>query len=461
LSVHHTSDGGVLARQRVRRRELATLTLPDHRDPVGLIEAQHATRIPDLVPVRVGRMLQSPFAFYRGTAALMAADLKDVPTSGFDVVACGDAHIANFGFYASPERNLVFDLNDFDEAAIAPWEWDLRRLAASVHIAGRDIGLTEPQCRDAAHDAVESYRATLEQAMRMSATERFFARIDDTAVAEHFGKAGRKTLGTTTAKALTRTSEQVLRKLTTHTEHGELKIVDQPPVLRHVPHPEGHHPDQLFAAYRRTVREDVAVLLGQFRIVDFALRVVGVGSVGTRCYLIALQNQHGDALFLQAKEAQTSVLVSHGGRVERVPGYGGGTVATQGHRVVAAQRVLQASSDPFLGWITGWVDRNNSGQEVLADFYWRQFRDMKGSIEISALDAEQLRRYSALCAGVLARAHAQSPAVAAIQAYMGGSDQVAEAMSTWAAAYADVAEADYDALARAVDQGRLPVERGV
>lgn len=461
MSVPPTADHGQLARQRLRRSQLATLALPDDRDPVALVEGQHEGRIPELVPVRVGRMLQSPFAFYRGTAALMAADLKDAPSTAFDVVACGDAHIDNFGFYASPERDLVFDLNDFDEASFAPWEWDLRRLAASVHIAGRDNGLTEEQCAEATFTAVDGYRIILDRVMQLSAVDRYFTRVDDTTIADQLGKSDRKVLTRTTAKARTRTSEQVLRKLTTRTEEGHLRIVDQPPVLRHVAHPERHHPDELFLSYRRSVREDIGFLLGQFEVVDYALRVVGVGSVGTRCYLIALQDHSGDVLFLQAKEAQTSVLVSHGGRSARLPGHAAGTVTTHGHRVVAAQRILQSSSDPFLGWITGWADRHGTGELVPADFYWRQFRDMKGAIEVSNLDASQLARYGALCAGLLARAHSQSPTAAAIHGYIGRSGQVAEAIATWAAAYADVAEADYDALAHAVDQGRIPVERGV
>lgn len=461
MTDHTRAVEGRAARRTLRRRDQAVLTLPEDRDPVGLIEGQHASRLAELVPVRVGRMLQSPFTFYRGTAALMAADLKDAPTTGFDVVACGDAHISNFGFYASPERDLVFDLNDFDEAAVAPWEWDVRRLTTSVHIAGRDIGLTEEQCLEATLHAGESYRRTLVAGLEMTAVERYFARADDSLVAQQLGKAGRRTVKAATSKARTRTSDQVTRKLTTTSEDGRIQIVDQPPVLQHVAHAELHELHTLFASYRRTVREDIAFLLGQFELVDFALRVVGVGSVGTRCYLIALQGPSGEMLFLQAKEAQESVLVSHGGRPARVPGHGAETVTTQGHRVVAAQRVLQSTSDPFLGWIRGWAGEHGPERRVEVDYYWRQFRDMKGSIDPADLDAEQLRLYGGLCAGLLARAHSQSPTAFAIQGYLGTSSQFAEATSRWSAAYADVAESDYDQLARAVTQGRLAAETGV
>lgn len=437
------------------------LHLPDDRDPVGIIEQQNASRLQDLVPVRLGRMLESPFAFYRGTAAVMAADLRDSADSGFEVVACGDAHISNFGFYASPERDLVFDLNDFDEASLAPWEWDVRRLAVSVHLAGRQVGLTEEQCRESTVQACQGYVDTLDRVRQMTAVDRYFLRADDSLVAQELGKAGRKTVRRATSKARGRTSEQVLQKLTTTTDDGAVRIDDQPPLLRHVDHADGTELADLFADYRGTVREDVAFLLGQFQHVDHALRVVGVGSVGTRCYLIALQGPSGEVLFLQAKEAQQSVLVSHGGRAPRLPGHDELAITSQGQRVVAAQRVLQATSDPFLGWIVGWAGEHGAEGRTRVDYYWRQFRDMKGSIDPSTLDAAQLPRYGALCAALLARAHAQSPTIDAIGGYLGRSGRFAEAAATWAAGYADVAERDAESLAVAVRAGRLPAERGV
>lgn len=446
-------------RARLPRSQQAVLALPDDRDPLGILQAQHDARLADLVPVRVGRMLQSPFAFYRGTAAVMAADLRDAPTTEVDVVSCGDAHISNFGFYASPERELVFDLNDFDEGGVAPWEWDVRRLAASVHVGGRDIGLSEDACRDAVVAAAESYRSTLGTSVRCSATERYFARVDTSAVAQRLGRAGQGAVRKATTKARSRTSEQVLRKLTTTTQDGVVRLVDQPPVLRHVEHASREELSGLFEQYRTTVREDVSFLLAQYRLVDYALRVVGVGSVGTRCYLIALEGPGDDMLFLQAKEAPASVLTTYGGRAPVVPGYEGDAAFSEGHRVVAAQRILQASSDPFLGWIVGWAGESKARHRV--DYYWRQFRDMKGSIEPSTLDAEQFPAYGALCASLLARAHAQSPGAELVAAYLGTSGRFATATSRWAASYADVSEADFDLLRQAVAAGRLPAETGV
>ncbi|MFC0531541.1 DUF2252 domain-containing protein [Phytohabitans kaempferiae] len=447
------------ARGRLPRAGLAVLQLPEERDPVGILERQHDSRLADLIPVRVGRMLQSPFAFYRGSAAIMASDLADAPTTGIDVVSCGDAHISNFGFYASPERELVFDLNDFDEAGVAPWEWDLRRLAASVHIGGRDNGLSEDDCRDAVQHAAASYQQTIREFCELSATERYFTRIDTSAVAKRLGKTGAKTVKRVSAKARGRTSAQVLRKLTTRTAGGKARIVDQPPILRHVEHASLEELKGLFAQYRSTVREDIAYLLAQYRLVDYALRVVGVGSVGTRCYLLALEGPGGDMLFLQAKEAQRSVLTSHGGRAATIPGDESGAEHSEGHRVVAAQRILQANSDPFLGWITGWAGENTDRRRV--DYYWRQFRDMKGSIEPDTLDKDQFTAYSGLCADLLARAHGQAPAAAVIAAYLGSTERIAEATAKWAASYADAAEDDYAALERAVKTGRMPAETGV
>ncbi len=244
--------------------------------------------------MRVGRMLQSPFAFYRGTAAVMAADLRGAPTTDLEVVSCGDAHIRNFGFFASPERALVFDLNDFDEGGVAPWEWDVRRLTASVHISGRDIGLSEDACRDAAFIAADAYRETLRTYCRLSTRERYYTRVDMSAVARHLGKKGERTVKKAAKKARARTSERLLQRLTTVSVEGGIRIVDQPPVLRHVDHATLGEVTDLFTQYRATVREDIAFLLEQYRVVDFALRVVGVGSVGTRCYLIAVEGPTGD-----------------------------------------------------------------------------------------------------------------------------------------------------------------------
>ncbi len=446
-------------RGTLRRSEHASLRLPPDRDPVAILEQQHRTRLPELVPVRVGRMLQSPFTCYRGTAAVFAADLATHAVTGVRVVSCGDAHLSNLGFFASPERRLLFDLNDFDEGGVGPWEWDVKRLAASLHLAGRDIGLAESACRDAAQAAVRGYRTTIVSLMTRSAIDRYFLSADPSVIERTgVGERDRSVVRRAAGKARRRTSDQVMARITTRTEHGELRIVDQPPVAEHVEHASVAELETLFAAYRRTLREDVALLLGQFRVVDYVLRIVGVGSVGTRCYILLLEGPGGETLILQAKEAQPSVLSTYGGMPTVIPGAPPDTEHTEGHRVVAVQRILQAQSDPFLGWIKGFAG-DDRGRRV--DYYWRQFRDMKGAIEIETLDAAQLARYGQACGQLLGRAHSQSPEAGLVAGYLGDGERFDEAVARWSAAYADVAEADHAALAAAVRAGRLPAMSGV
>ncbi|NYI71896.1 uncharacterized protein (DUF2252 family) [Naumannella cuiyingiana] len=451
-------DGKTL-RERLPRGELAALRLPDDRDPLRILTEQHESRLAGLIGVRIGRMLQSPFAYYRGTAAVMAADLAPAPVTGPRVVACGDAHISNFGFFASPERTLLFDLNDFDEAGIAPWEWDVRRLAASIHIGGRDNGMSEPRCREATLAGVEGYRETLRELTELTATERFYVQVSSGDLEEKLSGRGLKITRKATSKARGRTSDQVLEKITTRDDHGDLRIVDQPPITRHVDHASLEDMNGLFRQYLGTVRADAAYLLAQFRPVDFVLRVVGVGSVGTRCYVLALEGPGGEVIFLQAKEAQPSVLQTYGGMPRVIPAHETGEFS-EGRRVTAGQRILQAQSDPFLGHIVGYAGEL-SHRNTRVDYYWRQFRDMKGSIEPSRLDAADFGRYATLCGRLLARAHSQSPAGPAIAAYLGRSTRAAEALADWSAGYADTCEADFAALERAVADGRFPVDRGV
>ncbi|MGD9570963.1 MAG: DUF2252 domain-containing protein [Thermoleophilia bacterium] len=445
-------DAGADRRRHLSRTAQGELHLPADRDPVAIIESQHASRLQELVPVRVGRMLQSPFAYYRGTAAVMAADLAGAPSTGIDVVSCGDAHVSNFGFFASPERDLIFDLNDFDEGAVGPWEWDGRRMAGSVHVGGRHIGMSESACVAATTGAVRGYREGLAEMVGLSAVERYFTRADESDVETFLGTVGAKAA----RKARRRTSEQVLEKLSCRTSGGEVRIVDQPPIATHVDHASREELSSLFEQYRTTLREDTRYLLSQYEVVDYVLRVVGVGSVGTRCYLLALRGPAGDTLFLQAKEAQRSVLVTHGGRRSALPGAPGAAVRNQGHRVVAAQRILQAQSDPFLGYIRGWAGDAEPRHRV--DYYWRQFRDMKGGVDPAVLTGPQLTAYAGLCGRLLARAHAQSPGGAEIAGYLGRSDRFDRAVARWSAAYADVNEADYAALRKAASTGRVPVE---
>ena len=453
------NEAGRRVRKRLPRRGLAELVLPVDRDPLGILEEQHASRLKDLVPVRVGRMLQSPFSFYRGTAAVMAADLRGAPTTDLEVVSCGDAHISNFGFFASPERALVFDLNDFDEGGVAPWEWDVRRLTASVVHQRARHRLERGACRDAAFAGADAYREMLRGYCRLSTRERYYTRVDTSSVARHLGEKGERTVRKAAKKARARTSERLLQRLTTISVDGG--IAHRRSASRAAP----RRPRDLGRGHRplHPIPRDPArghrVPAGAVPRVDFALRVVGVGSVGTRCYLLAVEGPTGDMLFLQAKEAPPSVLTTYGGRRSIIPGRPGVTDFIEGHRVVAAQRILQANSDLFVGWIRGWA--GDSADRYRVDYYWRQFRDMKGSIEPATLDADQFRSYGALCAALLARAHGQSPASAAIVGYLGRSEEFAEATAAWSAAYADVAEADFELLRRAVASGRLPAETGV
>lgn len=450
----NTFESGRDLRARVKRSAQADLILPKSRDPIGILEEQHESRLTDLVPVRIGRMSQSVFAFYRGSAAVMAADLADAPQTGLNVVCCGDAHVSNFGFYASPERSLLFDLNDFDEASVAPWEWDLKRLTASVHVGGRDIGMREDACRDATQRAAAAYRESLRALMRMTALERYYYKVDADLVQRMLASDQTRQA---VKKARKRTSDQLLAKITMRDEKGKgLCIVDQPPVTRHVPHAAAEDLEGLFQQYLGTLREDTAWLLSQFRLVDFVLRVVGVGSVGTRCYVLAFEGPQGEVLFLQAKEAQASVLTTYGKMPRTIPGAAGGIDHTEGHRVVAGQRILQAQSDPFIGHIVGWA--GEKGDRPRVDYFWRQFRDMKGSIDLATLDGDQFTAYGELCGRLLARAHSQSPAAAAIAGYLGKGGRFDEAISDWSAGYADQCEADYAALKAAIKSGRLPAE---
>ncbi len=432
------------------------LVLPE-RDPVAVLEAQNAGRVPDLVPIRMGRMLQSPFAYYRGTAATMAQDLSADAVTGAQVVCSGDAHISNFGLFASPSRDVLFDLNDFDEASNAPWEWDVKRFAASVVVGGRDKGLSDKRCREIAQEAVRAYREAMVGLCELTALERYYYQVDAAWVQERT-RDNAKLARRTVEKARRRTSDQVLAKLTVTGKDG-LRIKDAPPLTRHVDLLTPEKLSEVFEQYRRTLRADTALLLSQYTLVDYVLRVVGVGSVGTRCYLALFVGPSGEPLFLQAKEAPPSVLESYGGyrcEFERLPADEQGQ---QGFRVVAGQRILQAHSDRFLGWVT---DRSGEaeGQPPTA-FYFRQFRDMKGSLETAELSRSEYTAYVVLCARLLARAHSQSPTGAVVAGYLGKSERFEESVAAWSMGYADQAERDFEALQEAVKKGRVPAEHGL
>jgi uncharacterized protein (DUF2252 family) len=437
---------GRALRQTLPRGALAEFARPD-RDAVAILEHQHEDRIKELVPIRVGRMLESPFSYYRGTAAVMANDLALEANTGVEVVVCGDAHVSNFGLFASPERRLIFDLNDFDETTFGPWEWDVKRLVASALVGARQLGFTAEQCDEAARQSAFGYCVALQALFSASALERFYFRVETDWLEAQADSRTQRMIRRTIKKARRRTSDHVLAKITTTDDGGGHRIVDEFPVVRHDDDIDFDQVALLFDMYRRTARTDVAVLLEQFHVVDSVLRIVGVGSVGTRCSIALLLGPSDEPLFIQVKEAPPSVLETYG----KLHGAPANEPGRQGWRVVAGQRILQAVSDPFLGWLT------SDGR----DYYCRQFRDMKGSLELETLSASQFADYGRTCGAVLGRAHAQSPEAAALLGYLGRGTRFIDAMCAWSNAYADQIERDYAALEKAVQDGRLPCEAGV
>jgi uncharacterized protein (DUF2252 family) len=411
--------------------------------------------------VRWGRMMVSPFTYYRGAALPMASDLAATPVSGLAVQACGDAHLSNFGLFGSAERRLMFDVNDFDENLPGPWEWDVKRLAASLEVAGRDNGFPGKQRREIVTAAVSRYRQAMREFAAMTNLDVWYAHADITQLRAQFDSQlrarQRKYLDKGLAKARTRDSMQELAKLT-RVAGGRPRIVSDPPLLVPVDELIPAERDRasveeelkgLIAKYQRTLETDRRYLLQQFEFCDMARKVVGVGSVGTRCWIILmLGRDETDPLFLQVKEAEASVLSRF---------VGASKYANQGQRVVAGQRLMQAASDIFLGW-----QRIEAGLDGRTrDFYVRQLRDWKFSIEIGLLRPEGLQLYGALCGWTLARAHARSGDRIAIAAYLGGSDVFDRAITKFAAAYADQNERDYQSLVDAVKSGRITAEHGM
>jgi len=453
---------GKAARAAVPRQSHAVFDPPAGRpDPVGLLEEQAETRVPDLVPVRYGRMMISPFSYFRGAALPMASDLADTPVTGLAVQACGDAHLSNFGVYGSPERRLAFDVNDFDETLPGPWEWDVKRLAASLEVAARGNGFTGKQRRGIVLAAVGQYRAAMRGFAEMSSLEVWYAHADVEQLRDQFDSTlstrQRRQLDKGMAKAMTRDNLQALGKLTRVVD-GRVRLLSDPPVLVPVDELETGEIDPAVLAafltdmikrYARTLDSDRRYLLEQYEFCDMARKVVGVGSVGTRCWVILMLGRDAtDPLFLQVKEAEPSVLSRFAG----ASGY-----RNQGQRVVAGQRLMQTSSDLFLGWQhtdAGFDDRPR-------DFYVRQLRDWKFSLDIGLMIPDGLRRYATLCGWTLARAHARSGDRIAIATYLGASDVFDQAVTEFAAAYADQTERDHKALVDAVAAGRIAAERGV
>jgi uncharacterized protein (DUF2252 family) len=445
-AIEERRTAGRALREQVSRGTLGRWRPPpDRPDPLDLIEEAHEGRLQRLVPVRVGRMMASPYAFLRGSAAMMAEDFAHLPRTGIEPVICGDAHLGNFGFYASPERDLVFDLNDFDEAHPGPWEWDLRRLTTSVWVAGRENGLSEGTCEEAALRCAYSYRRQLRQLSGQPLLPRSFDRLDiDRMRAEMADWSLRAEVERAASRAKTRTSDRALPKLTRE-RGGTRHIVEQPPVVTRVSDREGDQLIDGLERYLETLPPHWRRVLGYYVVVDVAHKVVGVGSVGLRAFVALLQgNDPGDVLFLQLKQARRSCVARfvHGDTAWH---------AHQGQRVVEYQQTLQTVSDPLLGW-TSIQDR---------DYYVRQFRDMKGAITVDGMDGSALLDYSRTCGTLLAKGHARSTGATRLSAYLGKGDSADRAFARFARAYADQTEADHEALRKAVAAGRLPAETGV
>ncbi|MDR3531246.1 MAG: DUF2252 domain-containing protein [Rhodopila sp.] len=417
----------------------------DRADPIAQLQASDPERLPELLPVRYGRMLVSPFTFFRGAAGVMAADLATTPATGLHVQACGDCHLLNFGGFATPERNIIFDINDFDETLPAPWEWDVKRLAASFVLAARSTGLSDGDGRDAAVAATLSYRKRLAEYAKMSPLEVWYARVD---VQDFLSLVSDPALQKQARRRIAKAAERSSGSELDYPElagmvGGQIHIRDAPPLIFH---PEAARaPDfmptleTLLADYRETLPDDRRALLDRYRLVDAAIKVVGIGSVGRRCWIALLMSAANDPLFLQFKEARQSVLEPYAGR---------SAYPHHGQRVVMGQRLMQPASDVFLGWLAGLEGRH---------LYARQLRDAKVKPLIETFDAEALLVYGEACGWALARSHAKAGDAWTISGYLGGNDRFDIAMGRFAMAYADQAEADHAALKRAVRAGKVQV----
>ena len=457
-SVVERAAAGKAARSAVPRSSHADWEpAKDRVDPVAVLEQQAATRVSRLIPLRHGRMLATPFTFFRGAAAIMAADLAGSPESGYSVQACGDAHLSNFGGFASPDRRLVFDVNDFDETLPGPWEWDVKRLAASIAVGGRDRGFSAAARRRIVEAAVEEYR----EAMRRLAAERnldaWYTRLDVAGIAERWSagvsKRQRQAFERNMAKARTKDSMRAFRKLT-HEVDGELRIISDPPVIVPIDElvDEGERGEvegrvrEVLEQYRITLSDHHRHLLDSYHYVHAAMKVVGVGSVGTRAWVVLMLGRDGqDPLFLQVKEAQESVLEPYAAPSQ---------FDHHGERVVKGQQLMQAASDIFLGWVTvAGIDGESR------DFYVRQLWDWKGSAQVELMSPRGMAAYGQICGATLARAHARSGDRIAISAYLGSKRSFDRAIAEFAERYADQNERDYEALMDAVGDGRIVVER--
>ncbi len=456
------AEGKARRKTTPRRGHAAWQRAQDRPDPLELLLAQDASRLGFLVPIKYGRMSASPFAFLRGSAVVMASDLAGTPNAGMDVVLCGDAHLSNFGVFGSPERDLVFDLNDFDEAYPGPWEWDLKRLAASAVVAGREHGFKRKITRKLVRAAVVSYRQALQHFSGLSTLDTWYFHVEASQVQALFKKyaSGKSIAGANKmiTKARARTQARTLEKMT-NVRSGRRQFNSQPPLLI----PARQWPDldlvsaktrarisekqvtDMWVDYLKSLPEERRYLLSRYKVVDIALRVGGVGSVGTRCFAVLLQGgDQQDALILQVKEATPSVLA---------PYLAGRTFQQQAARVVTGQRLMQTESDIFLGYQTDRLSGN--------DYYWRQLKDMKGSVDLRRLDAKGLGTYLVACGYCLARAHARTGDAAVMWGYVGAGHHLDNALADFAEVYADQTERDHAALVAAIESGRIAAESGV
>jgi uncharacterized protein (DUF2252 family) len=441
-------EEGKALRARVPRRAHALLALEASRpDAVTAVEESSRDRIPELAPLRIGRMAATPFAFLRGSAGLMAYDLARTPVTGIGAQICGDAHAANFGLYGDARGGLVIDLNDFDETVHGPWEWDLKRLAASLVLAGREAGADEDICRAAAHDAVGAYRRTMRLLAKLPVLDAWNAIADEELVSHTDAHDLLGTLERVSEKARANTSGRFAAKSTETAPDGGRRFVDAPPVLRRVPDAEAAAVAAALEEYTATLPEDRLPLLARYAVHDVAFRVVGTGSVGTRSYVVLLLDHRGEPLVLQVKEARASALLPH----LPAAGFDAPAVDHEGRRVVLGQKRMQVVSDILLGWTT--VDGR--------PFQVRQFRNRKGSVDPAALAADQIDDYARMTGALLARAHSHSADPRLIAGYCGKNEELDEAMAAFAVTYADRTEADHAELVAAVRAGRVAAEVGV
>ncbi len=444
--VEERMEAGKALREKISRASHAKWAPgPKRENPIELLRQSNEGRIENLLPIRYGRMRKSPFAFFRGAASIMAADLATTPCTGLYAQLCGDCHLMNFGGYGSPERRMVFDINDFDETLRGPWEWDLKRLAASVVLSGRESGLKDRQCGDAAQALVASYRIHMREYAQMRALDAWYSHLDaDLLTKEARTSGSEKYWQKVLDNAALQTDMRIFPKLT-HEKNGKRRFVDNPPLVYH-PHDIGKigiRVRDLFLRYRSTLPEERRVILDRYHVIDIARKVVGVGSVGTRCDVALLMAGDDDPLFIQLKQALPSALDPYAGTSR---------YKNQGERVVTGQRMLQAASDVFLGWA-----RDDRGHH----YYFRQLRDMKMKLDLTTMAKEEWLEYIEICGWTLARAHARTGDAAELGGYMGKGEAFDEAIAEFATAYADQTERDHALLVKAIRAGRMPARNNV